>query len=255
MLKKTISYIVWILFFLSFAITSVVAVAQNSLPGDKTYPIKKTFEKVVLKVYQLLNNETKYQLELTKVRYKEVKQTLNSEKAYSTINDFNLQMLMTYQSIEKTNDQKSKSIYTSEFIKDLKDINEELESQKKIVLNQTDSNQYQTIVSNQSNNSNNNNIVPQINKTQEQISQIINNLEQTTSNNNSNQTIEPTPTIKNQDQNSSDSPKEPPKVTSPDQIITPTPFFNHTHKKDKKNNNSNNNGNSNTSSDGENNEN
>jgi len=45
--KKVLSFFTWTVFALSLGITGIVAIAQNSVPGEKTKAIKTNFEKVI----------------------------------------------------------------------------------------------------------------------------------------------------------------------------------------------------------------
>jgi len=175
--KRIFSTAAWVVSFFSIVLAGVVAISQNSVPGDFAYQIKTGFEKVVLYAYKIAHKDTDYQINLTELRFDESKKLIKSDRAVDSLNNLNLQILDTENSIKKINDQASKTTYTNLYISTLKDINNQLEAQKSINVSlQTDNTLLQNTTPSQSEVINN-----QINQTQEQIQETITTLAQDSS--------------------------------------------------------------------------
>lgn len=135
MIKKIINSITWIIFAVSFVVTSVVAVAQSSVPGDSTYGIKVGFEKVVLASYRLVHKDTDYQIDLTRLRFKESQQVLKTPQAGESLANLNLQILSTQESINSIQDSAKKATFAKKFVSTLKDIKTQLDYEKTSIVN------------------------------------------------------------------------------------------------------------------------
>jgi hypothetical protein len=130
MFGKLISYLTWVIFGTGFILTGVVATAQNSLPGDATYPIKTKFEKIILAGYKLVHKDTDYQIDLTKLRFKETQQIIKTAKADAGFENLNLQILTTQQKIINIKNPTEKATYAQKYISTLKDIKTQLDYEK-----------------------------------------------------------------------------------------------------------------------------
>jgi hypothetical protein len=247
MFGKLISYLTWVIFGTGFILTGVVATAQNSLPGDATYPIKIKFEKIVLAGYKLVNKDTDYQIDLTKLRFKETQQIIKTAKADAGFESLNLQILTTQQEIINVKNPTEKATYAQKYISTLKDIKTQLDYEKISLVKQTNTSTFIGISSNPSTQTTSQttsttNTQNQIDNTQNQIDNIINNLENSipTINNDSTAsgispvpTVTPIPTINTTDTTTTNNPikptgstfSQPAGETDGNDDVTPTPLF------------------------------
>jgi len=182
-IKKIISVTTWIAFTISFLLAGVVAVAQTSVPGDQTYPIKQGFEKTVLAGFSLFNLDSRYQIDLTELRFEETKKIIKTERAYLGFEKLFEQMISAEYSIYAVKDPKKKANLANQYISTLTNISYQLEQEKKIytekttlppagrsvALVPTTQNQPPLVTTSST-------VTNQINYTQEQIQELINRL-------------------------------------------------------------------------------
>jgi len=240
MIKKIINLTTWVIFIFGFALTGIVAIAQSSVPGDATYGVKTGFEKVVLASYSLVHKDTDYQIDLTKVRFKESQQMIKSDQSSTSLANLNLQILSTEDNITNIQDTKSKSNYAKKYISTLKEIKTQLDYEKEtiIVSSSTDTSISVSTTTTTTDSTTTESVTDQIDETRTQIDETINNLteeipvesEQTTDAN-VNYTPTPIPTINNTDTSRVEGPTPvdnmgsgpTPNVHSAEDVDEPTP--------------------------------
>jgi len=137
-LNKIINFTTWTTFIIGFFLTTSVAIAQNSVPGNPTYAVKTGFEKIVLAGYRLLHKDTDYQIDLTKLRFKESQQVLKSAQGEASLKNLNLQILSTQENIHNIQDTKKKSVYAKKYVSALKEIKTQLDYEKITIVNSSE---------------------------------------------------------------------------------------------------------------------
>ncbi len=130
MFNKIINIATWGIFTIGFLLTSVVVIAQTSVPGDSTYGIKTGFEKIVLSAYRLVHKDTDYQIDLTKLRFKESQQVLKSAQGGESLANLNLQILSTQENINNIQDSTKKATFARKYISTLKEIKTQIDYEK-----------------------------------------------------------------------------------------------------------------------------
>lgn len=239
-LKNFFSLSSWIILGFSFFLTGIVAIAQASVPGDLTYGIKTGFEKAVLVGYKFFNLDTRYQIDLTELRFVETQKIIKSGRAVLGLNSLLKQILSTENSIYRIKDPQQRTNLARQYISQLTDINYQLELDKSNQTFQSPIGRSPTLIPTIAmNNPSQSDVNDQITLTRQQIQDIINRL-----NNVSNQqpppppptptqppTDIPTPTLEptqgegqggSTQSSQSTSVTEPPPSTEPS-VETPTP--------------------------------
>ncbi len=133
MLKKIISSGTWIVFFSLCLVTVLVAIAQRSLPGQPTYPLKIGFEKALLGFYSLFDKQTGYQFVLTNNRYIEVRQVLTTHYAIESLDSLNAQVIQTKNTIESINNPATRARAATTYISQLDGVSTQLTTDKQII--------------------------------------------------------------------------------------------------------------------------
>lgn len=131
-LKTSINIFTLFFFSFSFILTGVVAISQNALPGDRMYGVKTNFEKAVLAGCKILNLDTRYQIDLTELRFQEVKKIIKSDNAVLGLNSLFKQIMTTESSIYNIKSPKKKSDMANQYISTLTNISYQLEQEKTV---------------------------------------------------------------------------------------------------------------------------
>lgn len=177
MIRKIIDSAIWIFFAICFVVTGVVAIAQNSVPGDSTYKVKTGFEKIVLSGYRLVHKDTDYQIDLTKLRFKESQQVLKSPQSGVSLANLNLQILSTQENITQIEDTKKKSTYAKKYISTLQEIKTQLDYEKLAIVSSTPTTSTAIAVSSTPTTTTQSTVTEQIDETRTQIDETIVDLE------------------------------------------------------------------------------
>jgi len=135
--KKTVKNIfdvgTWLILGLSIILAAIVAIAQTALPGMATYKVKTGFEAAVLAGFKIIGQDSRYQIDLTKLRFEETQKVISSSNASLSLNNLYQQIISTEYSIESISDPKQKSQTAKQYISTLTSISDQLEQKKSSV--------------------------------------------------------------------------------------------------------------------------
>ncbi len=129
-INKIISSIAWVVFFGIGLLTIVVFIAQNSVPGDMTYPVKTGFENVLVKAYSAVGQEGAYQIKLTETRLTETQKVIATSHASQSISNLSNQISQTAKTITSTSNPAEKQQLADQYITTLTKVSGQLEQTK-----------------------------------------------------------------------------------------------------------------------------
>ncbi len=120
----------WIVFFFFLMVTVVVIIAQNSNPGDMTFPVKLGFEQTLVKAYKAVGREGGYQIELTVKRLGETEKVIATTHSNQSLNNLTNQITVTEKTILATTNPEEKKQLVNTYIATLTTASQELEKTK-----------------------------------------------------------------------------------------------------------------------------
>jgi len=178
MWNKIFNIVSWFIFLTAFTITTVVAISQNSIPGNRTYFIKTAFEKVVLSSYRLFDKDTDYEIDLTKIRFKESQKVLKTANASESLKNLNLQILSTSENIKNIEDADKKTAYARKYTSALKEMKTQLDYEKVSIVTSSNINTSFAVSSSDSSSGEKSVITDDIDNTRETIEEVIKDIEE-----------------------------------------------------------------------------
>lgn len=147
---RIISLILVILMIVLFPPAALAYISQDAIPGDSTYPIKRTLEKGIL-FLSAITPQTKalFSVSASKTRTREIKKLLNKgDNAYDTLKELIAQNDVALQEIRLVSNAKQQQEYLASLADTLKQNNQELTSSYNKLKPKSSSSQTQTSNSN-----------------------------------------------------------------------------------------------------------
>jgi len=129
-IKRSFSSFTWVIFFFFIALTGIVYLSQNSVPGEPTFAVKLGFEEALVRASRVMNNEITVQIELTKRRVKETEKVIATNHASESLTNLANQVSTTEQTILAMNDPQKQKEAAKEYIETLSVTDSVLESEK-----------------------------------------------------------------------------------------------------------------------------
>ena len=134
--KKFLNRFSWIMLTALLIPAGAVQASQNSVPGEKMYPVKLVLEDALLLMMKPSRSATSdMEIKFTKRRLLEVEQVSDTAFVVESLNSLNDQVAGTTDSIEEVKDLEKQSELVQEYIQTLTETQTSLQQQKVAVVN------------------------------------------------------------------------------------------------------------------------